>query len=370
MSNPLSLPDLQSLNAVRVTEGKPPLDWPVAKRVNFGLANINHPAIRLPSFFIDGVEQVHGRTTNIIRSHVAITHAREGAIEEAMVVARKEKNKPGTEKRNMKRRWSVACHAFSWGDDGEYDRNPKWNEGSDTMVYGRVDADSLYARNYIPTGNSDTTVFETANTSINEGEFHDLMLPGFAGWFHDNTVNISFDVLERALECDQHRIALLPVGIANNLHSIGVQFGKPGTPQYDTALLDKLRDKKYLLIPISDAYRHTHKVGAKLAVLNAFAGVQDETYAAWKHLPLPNTSVGRHWTLLFVSVRNSTLQARFFNSQLREGVDLTKVREDDNYKSAWQVLKGVRNVLNHISPSIYTTSTPPELNIDWHITHQ
>jgi hypothetical protein len=75
MSNRPSLSDLRIVKADRAAGDLPPFDQPVTEKVNIGLARIDQPAIKLGSFFVDGIEQVHGKTTNIIRSHVAVNQA-------------------------------------------------------------------------------------------------------------------------------------------------------------------------------------------------------------------------------------------------------------------------------------------------------
>jgi hypothetical protein len=106
---------LQQLNDARAERGLPPLtNIPtVMEIVNQGLQQIGHPAIRIGEPGLDGVVQVHGKTTNIIRSHVVITRHRDNIVESAMtMVTGKNKKRPAKLPRTQ-RRWSVDCSTYS-----------------------------------------------------------------------------------------------------------------------------------------------------------------------------------------------------------------------------------------------------------------
>jgi hypothetical protein len=88
-------------------------------------------------------------------------------------------------------------------------------------VYIKVDKEDIYTRNYYnPTGNPDATHFESANAAISRDDFLNLSVPGFRGWFKDSTINVSFDILERAIKCEEHHIALLATDVAYTLYRI------------------------------------------------------------------------------------------------------------------------------------------------------
>jgi hypothetical protein len=100
------------------------------------------PAIRIGGLSIDGVEQIHGTTTSILRSHVAITRYRDSIVELAMFVATKKK-RPISIPRSQ-RRWSVDCSTYTWGQehiadkDKTYTQNPAWEEKKTGTMYDHV----------------------------------------------------------------------------------------------------------------------------------------------------------------------------------------------------------------------------------------
>jgi hypothetical protein len=241
--------------------GSPKIHQTATQQVNEGLGKRGQPAITLDPYLVDGVEQVHRRTTTILRSHVLTTRDQQTAIDTIMTVV--QEGRKGHVP-YVKRRWSIDCSTYSWDQEHvvnkNYARNPAWQDENAAAVYGQVDSEAIYAHNYTPTGDSNSTFLETENATINKRDFINICRSGYKGWFTDDTVNMSFDMLERALKRNQHCIALLPVHMANNLHSIGEEAGQ-GTPHYDTGLLNKLRDKDFIFIPISDAYSKTKQMG-------------------------------------------------------------------------------------------------------------
>ena len=105
---------LQQLNAALANRSlsSPQPHNSVIEEVNEGLEELGQPAITLGQYII-GVEQIHGKTTSILRSQVATTRDQETAVEIAMKVA--QEGKKGRVP-FIQRRWSVDCSTYSWGE--------------------------------------------------------------------------------------------------------------------------------------------------------------------------------------------------------------------------------------------------------------
>jgi hypothetical protein len=170
----------------------------------------------------------------------------------------------------------------------------------------------IYTRNYYnPTGNPDRTYFESANASISTEYFLNISKSGLDGWFESNTIAVSFDILERAMKCEEHRIALLSVDTASNLYRIGKHPREKH--HYDKEMLNKLREKHFLFIPISDGYRDTIKIGIQQSGHNFLQTMLGKEYKG----PMPQQGqAGTHWSLLLVDCRNPAIKGRYHDSQI------------------------------------------------------
>jgi hypothetical protein len=109
-------------------------------------------------------------------------------------------------------------------------------------------------------------IFENEGASVHDPGYHALAQTGWAGWFHDETTDISLDFLKRTLPCTQHKIALSDVTFATNLFLIGEQavaVAQPDmfefveyyeAPHFDDFLVEKFTGKNFLILPISDGF--------------------------------------------------------------------------------------------------------------------
>lgn len=272
-----------------------------------------------------------------------------------------------------RRRYSVDCSAYGWTADtkqmcGELSTNPNLNTKEQAVETRRHFDRSVYpilskAHNPVdvnPNSNftSKNMCLESANASLHEPSLFTITQTGFGGWFQDEIIDMSFDFLERILDCQKHRIALSNVSWACEMFKTGehaVGCSNLGLekyyelPHWDMEAVAKLTDKDFLVFPVSDGYPANlhHGWPAKAA---AFRHIEDTGQR------------GRHWSVLLIDCRTRNMQAHSLDSldnkpgMHREYFDTVTQRfrdmRSDNYKVAECITKGLEVLLNSHIPGV------------------
>jgi hypothetical protein len=163
----------------------------------------------------------------------------------------------------------------------------------------------------IPNVDPEAKIYEAANASLSRFGFDTIMPNGMAGWFNDEVMDNSLDLLARILECDKHRIAISSVGDATDMFKIGhwieakneCLMTRPDmVPYYEdqhftNEALTKFRNKDFIVFPINDGYAGglSGDVSGRLFAtrLQAFRSEFENVKA----------DAGRHWSCMIVDCR-------------------------------------------------------------------
>ncbi|KAH7082237.1 hypothetical protein FB567DRAFT_581641 [Paraphoma chrysanthemicola] len=252
-----------------------------------------------------------------------------------------------------KRRWTIDCHTVRWA--GQYDP-PSWTKWKHTSDLdpdsctnsgnaGRIPSLPINSRkgdqlpdpkrhkyldrsNFYSPPTDDELYLDLPQSSLSNREFHDLLKTADDdGWYHDNTIGTSLEILKNITECEKHNITILPPGQVIPLARLGATED-PNTeyaygshdPKGDTWVQfkdtsDAIKDKEFVFMPLSDSYRRT-----------------SDDYLKPGH----NQVAGGHWTLLVLDCRGPAIQAMHFNSS--PGLHMADVKQQC-YRGAWFFLK-------------------------------
>jgi hypothetical protein len=149
----------------------------------------------------------------------------------------------------------------------------------------RKPTDRLLNRDITP----DSDPFDIEGASIEKRQIPTIKNLGTKGWFDDNIVRFSLQVLAAITDCESHKIAFADPAYANDCYWLPMNH-KEGDQIRDNLLKDKFRDKDFIFLPINDAYK---------------SEVQS-------HRP-----AGLHWSLLVIDCRNKrTIKGSYFDSIL------------------------------------------------------
>ncbi|KAI4651882.1 hypothetical protein J4E93_002078 [Alternaria ventricosa] len=329
---------------------------------------IKVPRFKAASYITTGFDRVSSRGTDNLISH-AIPIGNCARVLEA-VNENRTLSKSEIRSNNYPRRWSVDCSAYSRGGNVLSTKSDRHHEArkydsvfEDTDAFREAEAFSrntytgiqqlgVFDRNYTPSAKPSYTVLETANASIDESQFlHFLTLGPDDGWFHDSHIDTSLDILERAANCQKHGIAICRVGQGAELYT-SVRKGQELQNQegvwFDRLLVEKCRDKDFILVPISNGYKDVYETGVELERQHGAAKtnlIAEPT--------LPEQTAGNHWSLLLVDCRSSIIKGRYFDSSYYESAGLSRhygIEESNICKAAMMTLSGVRMMLNHVQP--------------------
>lgn len=361
---------LQSLDEALARNGLPPVgSYQLSSSISIDALDItNVPHFKPASYIATGVDRVSSRDTDNLISH-AIPIDNCVRVLEA-VTNNRSLSKSELRSKTYPRRWSVDCSDYSGGEhlllfkNGRHDEARKYDGAfKHTDAFKEVKAFSqntytdiqrldVFDRNYAPSGKPSNTVLETANASIDESQFlHFLTLGPDDGWFHDNHIDTSLDILERAADCQKHGIAICRVGQGGELYTSVRKRQELQNQEgvwFDRLLTEKCRDKDFILIPISNGYKDVYERGVEL----------ERQYEAAKTSPItepepPAQTTGNHWSLLLVDCHSSIIKGRYFDSSYYESAGPLRhyAVEDSNIcKAALMILLGVRMMINHVQP--------------------
>jgi hypothetical protein len=267
-----------------------------------------------------------------------------------------------------RRRYSVDCTTF--GLETDVSKDPKklqvdlcttFREQSDQFRRGYNDKILLQHpfwrrfENTIPDADGEeftarNLFLETANASIHNPSYKAISKTGIQGWLHDETIDLSFDVLERLLKSENYGIAISNTTLAQELFVIGEHYlaalEQPDlveqcykAPRFSDELLAKLHNIDYLTFPINDGY---------VARLDAERLLQAKAFSR-----VGANSKGTHWSVMVVDCRGSTLSAVYLDS-LRNNIRNGMSR---NMQVARCLLLGLKLVEAKLSDT--TTSIDP-----------
>ncbi|KAI4714719.1 hypothetical protein J4E89_000400 [Alternaria sp. Ai002NY15] len=370
MSTEASHQSLQSVHEALARNGLPPIgSSQILSSTSIDALDITSVhRFKAASYITTGVDRVSSRGTDNLISH-AIPIDNCARILEA-VTNNRTLRKSEIRSKKYPRRWSVDCSAYSGGgylsstkSDGHHEARKYDSVFEDTDAFREAESFSrdtytsirrldVFDRDYIPSAKSSRTVLETANASIEESQFrHFLTLGPDDGWFHDSHADTSLDILERAANCQKHGIAICRVSQGAELYTSmrkAQELHNQEGVWFDRLLIEKCKDKDFILVPISNAYEDVYETGME----------RERQYEAAKTNPiteptLHESTAGNHWSLLLVDCRSSTIKGRYFDSSYYESAGLLHhyAMEDSNIcKAALMILTGVRTMLNHVQP--------------------
>jgi hypothetical protein len=132
-------------------------------------------------------------------------------------------------------------------------------------------------------------------------------------------------------------------------------------------MLNKLREKDFLLIPISDGYPDTIKIGIQQSGHNFLQTLLGKEYKG--HIPQQGQA-GTHWSLLLVDCRNLAIKGRYHDSHINGFGHQDQLNQRKNCLAASQVLKGVRTVLDPMRPNHYAPITAEKYEVEFNAPHQ
>ncbi|KAI4688637.1 uncharacterized protein J4E84_004567 [Alternaria hordeiaustralica] len=370
MSTEASHQSLQSLHEALARHGLPPIGFSqLLSSTSIDALDItNVPRFKAASYITTGVDRVSSRGTDNLISHAIPIDNCARTLED--VTNKRTLRKSEIRSKNYPRRWSVDCSAYSGGgdvpstkSDGHHEARKYDSVFEDTDAFREAEAFSrdtytdiqrldVFDRDYTPSARPSHTVLETANASIVESQFrHFLTLGPDNGWYHDSHIDTSLDILERAANCQKHGIAICRVSQGAELYTSmrkAQELQNQEAVWFDRLLIEKCKDKDFILVPISNAYNDVYETGME----------RERQYEAAKTNPITESTphestAGNHWSLLLVDCRSSTIKGRYFDSSYHESAGLLHhyAIEDSNiYKAALMTLTGVRTMLNHVRP--------------------
>ncbi|KAF2249043.1 hypothetical protein BU26DRAFT_604966 [Trematosphaeria pertusa] len=185
---------------------------------------------------------------------------------------------------------------------------------------------------YNPPAN-DQKAYDLEGSQITNADFLAIRRLAAAGWFTDDIINMSFDLLGNVLKCDKHRIALSYTLYARNCYEIGkhmadVKKSKGGTSKdenagdfdwkYYKSSMRKFAERDFIILPINDGY-------------------VKETYGSSKD------GVGTHWSVIVADCRGEVLRARYLDSLCRD-----PKRATANVKVARLAVQGLYKLLRRV----------------------
>lgn len=263
------------------------------------------------------------------------------------------------------RRWSIDCdetRPLGWGHsslfksdtDQEFVKKKGISDGNIVISNTRSRADPILRR--LPdsgsTGEYDLGHIETAHIPLSVGEYRNLGTVGLHGWFQNRLVDTSFELLERALDCEKHNIALCTTTYAFNLYVLG-DMNKANSSPYEKQLESKLRGKDFIVLPISEAY--TDMIANETSLINAQPLNNDSFEEDNRdHLSSPVVRTywtGKHWSALVIDCRGDRLDGRLLDSRCGN----SRFREPNIFKTGAQVLFGVDRVFRYLYPTKLNT---------------
>ncbi|KAF1971950.1 hypothetical protein BU23DRAFT_168189 [Bimuria novae-zelandiae CBS 107.79] len=151
-----------------------------------------------------------------------------------------------------------------------------------------------------------------------------------SSWFTDRVITVFLAILERTYDCPTHHIALVNCIFAQWCYTSGTS--DVGTADYWTGyapLLDKLAEKDFVIIPISDGLMQR--------------GTEDDN-DGWEDcsylLSDGAQETGKHWSLVVADIRGQILKAKHFDSNCTDPNNVS-----DNRIAAECVMHGLRRAL-------------------------
>ncbi|KAF2824756.1 hypothetical protein CC86DRAFT_468072 [Ophiobolus disseminans] len=258
-------------------------------------------------------------------------------------------------RRSLGRRSSIDANTASnlgnWEDPTPLPvvKNIKDDRDLETFTYSGH-PDPLYQK-YTPKNISDrdSKCLEMAHATLFDPAFFAITQTGGRGWFHNQTIDFGFEMLERIVKCDEHRLALSNVGYATDLCKIGhrilaeaevareFKYLYEELHHLDADAKTKFQNKDFIILPINDGYP------------NALRDPTDKDNRIW-HTPLNKfreaghmkpDSGGRHWSFIIVDCRSDVLTGHYLDS-LHNTPNFNSL----NHLAAHYVLRGLQLLLN------------------------
>ncbi|KAF2845858.1 hypothetical protein T440DRAFT_511293 [Plenodomus tracheiphilus IPT5] len=154
--------------------------------------------------------------------------------------------------------------------------------------------------------------YENATTSLHDPSYKTIAQTGVSGWFQDEIIDTSFDILERICRCADHKIALANTASTSEFFKFGEQvLATPDVevetykhPRWDSEMLLKFKDKDFIILPISDGYPILLDPDREYKM----AEYNDDEDNNNPHFR------GAHWSLLILDCRTTTIKARYLDS--------------------------------------------------------
>jgi hypothetical protein len=157
-------------------------------------------------------------------------------------------------------------------------------------------------------------VLENSNASISDTAYQAITKTGAAGWLHDETVDMCFDLLERISKSEKYGIAFSNTTSARSLFVDGEQYigalqlsDLPDyvdkhyrSPHWDNEMIEKFKNKEFLVFPINDGY---------ISGLNKARHLQSQYIGELEVKPN-----GSHWSVMIVDCRTPDMRALYFDS--------------------------------------------------------
>jgi len=303
--------------------------------------------------FVDETQLLPGRLMNIGQDRFHNMHVSSDRTERPIppISRISDQDLSSWKTRGLQRRWSIDVNTSN--NDG------RWEEPLAMPVTQNVDGTypqisaqpslqgPLYEK-YVPrsTTNDDLKCLELANSSLSDPAFHAITQNGDPGWFHDETIDVGFEMLERVLECKKHRLALSNIYYATDLFKIGhwslaqdeagpdMQEAFP--PQHlDASAKTKFDNKDFLIFPINDGF--------------ANGLIDPDDNRPWHSQLLrfrtegriKSGSGGHHWSVMIVDCRSPVLRGHYLDSTHR-----TVDHDSLNQHAAKYLLHGLQILLN------------------------
>jgi hypothetical protein len=132
-------------------------------------------------------------------------------------------------------------------------------------------------------------------------------------------------------------------------------------------MTNKLREKDFLLIPISDGYWDTFARGITQHGHNVLSKIP---WLEYKESLPQQGQAGTHWSLLLVDCRTAEIKGRYYDSQIDGFERQDQLNQRKSYVAAWQVLKGVRTVLDTMRPNFYVEITDERYEVEFNAPEQ
>jgi hypothetical protein len=130
------------------------------------------------------------------------------------------------------------------------------------------------------------------NSAISYEDFVAMSKVGGAGWFSDNAMSVTLQLLEEITACGQHSIAVAQYLQAQNCYTIGTRAIENIDMRSYDHLIEKLRGKRFIILPVCDGYQQVQRQ-------------RDATHFI--------TEGGLHWSLIVADVSGDVIKGMHFD---------------------------------------------------------